>query len=166
MYNNPYMQNGYNTQANLDRINAQINELEKMRTQMQQPIQQPTNLTQNFQLAPTNRDVIRYANSMEEVQRDMVIGDTPYFSKDMSVVWIKNTKGEIKTYELKEIIPKDSKDIQIEMLQAQINEMKGMIENARSNDEYVNESTESKESSNVSIPRTSTKKQKQSTGDI
>lgn len=166
MYNNPYIQNGYNTQANLDRINAQINELEKMRTQMQQPIQQPTNLTQNFQLAPTNRDVIRYASSMEEVQRDMVIGDTPYFSKDMSVVWIKNTKGEIKTYELTEIIPKDDKDIQIEMLKAQINEMKGMIENARSNDEHADESVESKESTNVSIPRTSTKKQKQSTGDI
>lgn len=166
MYNNPYMQSGYNTQANLDRINAQINELEKMRTQMQQPQPQPTNLTQNFQLAPANRDVIRYAGSMEEVQRDMVIGDTPYFSKDMSVVWIKNTKGEIKTYELNEIIPKDSKDIQIEMLQAQINEMKGMIKNARSNDEYVDESAESKESSNVSVPRTGTKKQKQSTGDI
>ena len=165
MYNNPFMQGGYNTQANLDRINAQINELEKMRTQMQQPLQ-PTNLTQNFQIAPTNREVIRYANSMEEVQRDMVIGDTPYFSKDMSVVWIKNTKGEIKTYELTEIIPKDDKDIQIEMLKAQINEMKGMIQNAKPNDEFVNEPIESKESTNVSIPRTSTKKSKESTRDI
>ena len=166
MYNNPFMQGGYNTQANLDRINAQINELEKMKTQLQQPIQTPTNLTQNFQLAPANRDVIKYANSMEEVQREMVIGDTPYFSKDMSVVWIKNTKGEIKTYELNEIIPKDDKDIQIEMLQAQINEMKGMIQNAKSNDEFINEPIESKESTNVSIPRTSTKKSKESTRDI
>ena len=165
MYNNPYI-NSYNQQMTVDRINAQMNELEKMKQQLQQPQPQPTNLTQNFQLAPTNRDVIKYASSMEEVQRDMVIGDTPYFSKDMSVVWIKNTKGEIKTYELNEIIPKDSKDIQIEMLQAQINEMKGMIENARSNDEPTNEPVESKESSNVSIPRTSTKKPKESTGNI
>ena len=66
---------------------------------------------------------------MEEVQRDMVIGDTPYFSKDMSVVWIKNTKGEIKTYELSEIIPKDEKDLQIELLQSQVKELKGMINN-------------------------------------
>ena len=160
MYNNPFMQGGYNTQVNLDRIKAQINELEKMKTQIQQPVQQPTNLTQNFQLAPANRDVIKYANSMEEVQRDMVIGDTPYFSKDMSVVWIKNTKGEIKTYELTEIIPKDDKDIQIEMLQAQINEMKGMIQNAKPNDEFINEPVESKESTNVSISRTSTKAKK------
>ena len=136
MFNNPYM-NSYNPQMTIDKINEQMNELNRMKQQLQQP-QQPTNLTQNFQIAPTNREVIRYANSMEEVQRDMVIGDTPYFSKDMSVVWIKNTKGDIKTYELTEIIAKDDKDIQIEMLQAQINEMKGMISNAKSNDEMMN----------------------------
>ena len=128
MYNNPYM-NPYNQQANIDRLNEQINNLEKMKAQMQQPQPQPTNLTQNFQLAPTSRDVIRYATSLEEVQRDMVIGDTPYFSKDMSVVWIKNIKGEIKSYELNEIVPKDERDMQIELLQSQIEELKGMIKN-------------------------------------
>ena len=100
MYNNPYLSNIYNQQASLDRINEQINQLENLKKQMQQPQQQPTSLTQNFQLAPTTRDVIRYASSMEEVQRDMVIGDTPYFSRDMSVVWVKNLKGEIKTYSI------------------------------------------------------------------
>ena len=129
MYNNPYMQNGYNMQANLDRINAQINELEKMRAQIQQPQPQPTNLTQNFQLAPTSRDVIRYATSIEEVQKDMVIGETPYFSKDMSVVWVKNLKGEIKTYELNEIVLKDDKDIKIDFLMAQIEDLKKEINN-------------------------------------
>ena len=159
MYNNPYM-NVYNSQANIDRLNEQINNLEKMKAQMQQPVQ-PTNLTQNFQIAPTNREVIRYANSIEEVQRDLVIGDTPYFSKDMSVVWIKNTKGEIKTYELKEIMPKDEKDIKIEFLEAQIKELKGgMKVNAKSNDVNVNEPTKSEKSSNVSDDRTSTKKSK------
>lgn len=127
MYNNPYF-GAYSSQINIDKINEQINNLEKMKSQLQQPIQQPvqqpTNLTQNFQLAPTNRDVMRYANSIDEVQRDMAIGDTPYFSKDMAVVWIKNAKGEIKTYELNEIIPKDEKDIQIELLQNQIDELK------------------------------------------
>jgi len=129
MYNNPYM-NAFNQQASIDKLNEQINNLEKLKAQMQQP--QPTNLTQNFQLAPTNRDVIRYANSMDEVQRDMVIGDTPYFSKDMSVVWIKNAKGEIKTYELNEIIPKDDRDLLIDSLQMQIAELRKEIkENAK-----------------------------------
>lgn len=134
MFNNPYMPSAYNPQATVDKINAQINELERLKTQIpQNNQQQPTSLTQNFQLAPQNHDVIKYASSMEEVQRDMVIGDTPYFSKDMSVVWIKNTKGEIKTYELNEIIPKDSKDLQIELLTTQIKELKGMIQNERLN---------------------------------
>jgi len=137
----------YNPQSALDRINTQIAELEKMKQQIPQtPISQPTNLTQNFQLAPTNREVIRYANSIDEVQRDMVIGDTPYFSKDMSVVWIKNTQNEIKTYELTEIIPKDDKDLQIELLQAQIDELKkGMI----SNEQHTTNDISTKDTTNT-----------------
>ena len=152
MYNNPY---SYNPQASIDRLNEQINNLEKMKAQMQQPpVQQP--ITQNFQLAPANRDVIKYATSIDEVQRDMVIGDTPYFSKDMSVVWIKNTKGEIKTYELNEIVPKDEKDIQIEMLQAQIDELKkGMVANEQCNTNVIQPKiTTNTETNNESIGTT------------
>lgn len=152
----------YSPQASIDRINNQINELEKIRNQIQQPMSQPTNLTQNFQLAPP-RDVIRYANSLDEVQRDMVLGDTPYFSKDMSVVWVKNTKGEIRTYELSEIVPKDEKDLQIEMLQAQINELKKEMVNNDTNVTNANateDSTDSKWDDEES--RTTTKEEKSS----
>ena len=160
MYNNPYI-SAYNPQSSIDRINAQINELEKMREQMQKPVQ-PTNLTQNFQLAPS-RDAIRYASSMEEVQRDIVIGETPYFSKDMSVVWIKNAKGEIKTYELSEIVPKDEKDIQIEYLQAQINELKKGAKKNESNadiDEPITNTNEDEEPASVPTSTKSNKKHK------
>lgn len=162
--NNPYM-NPYNPQTTVDRINNQINELEKLKSQIPQnnQPQQPTSLTQNFQLAPQNHDVIKYASSMEEVQRDMVIGDTPYFSKDMSVVWIKNTKGEIKTYELNEIIPLDSKDIKIQYLEAQIEELKKGMLNNESNanvDEQTTNANESKKSSTVSTVRTTKGKSK------
>lgn len=162
---------GYNPQISIDRINTQIAELEKMKQSIPQQSMQPTNLTQNFQIAPTNREVIKYANSIEEVQRDMVIGDTPYFSKDMSVVWIKNTKNEIKTYELKEIIPLDEKDLQIQYLQTQIEELKGKIDNeqyATNNNEELNESSTSendgaigattKKSKSTSIQRVSKSK--------
>ena len=162
MYNNPYVINGYNSQSNVDRINNQIAELEKMKQQMQQPMT-PTNLTQNFQIAPTNHEAIRYANSMEEVTKYMVIGDTPFFSKDMSIVWIKNAKGEIKTYELNEIIPKDSKDLQIEYLQAQIEELKKGMKKDESNgiiNEPITKSNEDEESSNVSNVSKPTKKSK------
>ncbi len=162
MYNTPF-NNPYNQQANIDRINNQIAELEKMRNQFVQQANQPqpTNLTQNFQLAPMNREVIRYANSIEDVKRDVVIGDTPYFSKNMDIVWVKSPKGDIKTYELNEIIPKDDKDIQIEFLQSQIEELKrGMKENAKSNDDDVVEPVEGKKSTNVSNGGTSKAKAK------
>lgn len=155
MYNGVY----YNQQSSIDRINAQMAELEKIKTQLQQPIQPtPTNLTQNFQIAPTNRDVIKYANSIDEVQKDMVIGDTPYFSKDMSIVWIKNTKGEIKTYELSEIVPKDSKDLMIENLQAQIEEMRKEIKYAKPNSTDDDEPIKNVKSPSVSTSKSTNKK--------
>lgn len=140
----------YNPQINLDRINNQIAELEKMKNQMQQPITPPTSLTQNFQLTPQN-DVIKYANSIDEVGKNLVIGDTPYFSRDMSVVWIKNTKGDIDTYELKKIVPKDDKDLKIEYLQAQIEELKGMVKNEplTNVDEPITKSNKDEKSASV-----------------
>jgi phosphoribosyl-AMP cyclohydrolase len=107
----------YNPQTSIDRINSQIAELEKLKSQI--PSVQP--ITQNFQLAPQN--ALRYANNIDEVQKEYVTGDTPFFSKDLSVLWIKSQNG-IKTFEIKEIVQKDEKDLQIEFLQAQIDELK------------------------------------------
>lgn len=144
---NPYI-NTYNPQASVDRINAQIGELEKLKAQIpQQPMAQP--ITQNFQIAPNNNNVIKYVNNIEEVQKDFVIGDTPYFSKDMSVLWIKNTKGEIKSYELNEIVIKDEKDLLIDSLMMQIDKLKKEnMNNEQSNDEYVTKPTKNEKSSN------------------
>lgn len=162
MYNNPYS-TVYSPQANIDRINNQIAELEKMKSQIPQTATQPTNLTQNFQLAPAGRDLIKYATSMEEVQREIVFGDTPYFSKDMSVVWIKNAKGEIKTYELNEIVAKDDKDIKIEFLQAQIEELrKEMMSNESNTDitRTTSNATEKQEPADISAVSKPSKKSK------
>ena len=151
----------YNPQASVDRINSQIAELEKLKSQIpQQPIQQPTNLTQNFQLtSPVNNNQIRYANNIEEVKKDLVIGDTPYFSRDMSILWVKNTQGAIKTYELNELIEKDEKDVKIEFLIAQIEELKkGLRDEQRNTD--VNDAVKDEKSTSVSTISKSTKKSK------
>lgn len=136
MFNNPYMQ-----QQNLDRINDQIKQLENIRNQMQQPVP----ITQNFQLAPSSS--IRYAKSIEEVDKSPVIGDTPFFSQDMAVLWLKSASGEVKTYELKEIIKKDEKDLKIELLMAQIEEMKN---NAKSNSTNVDATIKDEEPTSIS----------------
>ena len=69
MYNNAF----YNPQVSLDRINAQIGELEKMRNQVQQmpnQMQQPS-INQTFQLTPNNQNSIKYVNSVEEVKKSI-----------------------------------------------------------------------------------------------
>lgn len=130
MYNNAYQRNynaNFNQQNMYEQIDNQINQLQQMRDQIKNGNNQPPAINQTFQLAPTNNHTMRYADTIDDVNKETIYYDTPFFSKDMSVLWIKNVKGEIKTYELNEIVPKDSKDIQIEYLQAQIEELKGMI---------------------------------------
>ena len=150
MFNNPYLST-YNPQVSIDRINNQIAELEKMKSQIPQaPISQnQPAINQTFQLAPNNQSSgMKYVNSMDDVSKELVFGDTPFFSKDLSVLWIKNAKGEIKSYELKEIIQKDEKDLQIEFLMAQIKELKeGMTLNAKPSFTNVDGADENEKSS-------------------
>lgn len=131
VYPRQYMPNYYNgVQQNIgDQIDYQINQLQQMKEQMKNNTMQPPAINQTFQLAPSNHGGMKYANTIDEVSKEQVFIDTPFFSKDMSVLWVKSTKGDIKSYELNEIIPKDAKDIQIEYLQSQIEELKGMIKN-------------------------------------
>jgi hypothetical protein len=165
MFNNPYTQT-YNTQPqfnNLDQnylnmLDKEEEKIKNMRNNYMNRYQQPTNLTQNFQLAPT-RDVIRYANNIDEVGKDVVTGDTPFFSRDMSIVWIKNANGEIKTYELNEVVLKDEKDMKIDLLMAQIEDLKRGMMKYESNTNVV-ESSESKESTDVPTISKSTKTKK------
>ena len=159
MYNNPYLQ-PYSPQATRERIDTQIAQLQQMKEQLAQvnvPNQTPS-INQTFQLAPTHGGM-KYVNSIDDVQKEVVYADTPYFSNDLSVLWIKNAKGNIKTFELKEIVQKDDKDMIIESLQMQINEMKEMINNAKSIDDNVDEPIESEKSASISNGRTSKKKQ-------
>ena len=142
----------FNPQVNIDRINNQILELEKMKTQLGNMQQVPI-INQTFQ--QTSPSVLKYADSIDDVNKEMVVGDTPYFSKDMSVVWIKSIKGDIKTYELKEVVLKDEKDLMIERLQLQIKEM---MENAKSTSNNDVESTENEKSTSISNSKQSNRK--------
>ena len=151
MYNSPYF-NTYNPQASVDRINSQIAELEKLKSQIPQNNQsQQPSINQTFQLASTNNNIMRYADNIDEVKKNIVISETPFFSKDMSVMWLKNTNGDIKSYTLAEIIEKDEKDIMIESLQLKLNEMEEKIKNATEyNNNNVDEPIKDKKTSNVS----------------
>lgn len=116
-----------------------------------QPVpQQP--ITQNFQLSPTHTGM-RFANSIDDVRKELVYFETPYFSRDMSVMWIKNVRGEIIPYEIKRIVIKDEKDMQMEKMQKEIEELKEKL-NEKPNDESSNdngdEPIKNEKSTNVS----------------
>ena len=174
MNNNPYArpfmypyQANINQQNMYDQIDNQINQLNAMKEQMKnnsnQGQQHPPAINQTFQLAPNSNGGIRYANSIEDVNKETVFVDTPFFSKDLSVMWIKNHSGDIKAYELNEIVQKDEKDLQIDLLMAKINELEGMIKNESTNTNAIEPETTKDTSTNDKPTGESTKTSK-STG--
>lgn len=157
MYQNPYIQN-YNQQSLNDKIDNEIAKLQQMKNHN---ITQPA-INQTFQLAPQNNG-IKLVNSIEDVKKEFAIADTPFINIDYSTLWIKNAKGEIRTFNIQEIKPKDEKDLIIEDLQKQLNEMKGKMRNEqqyyKTSNEYeskqFDESIENKTTTNVSNAKSS-----------
>lgn len=137
-------------------INQANSQLQQLRTQPTPVIPQQPQIHQNFQLAPntSNSDLeSKYANSIDEVKNTFVIKTGIFATKDFSTIWVKTVDGNIKTFKTEEIVEMDEKDKEIYMLKKEIEEMKGMINNAN---EPVN--TESNE------PITSKKSTRTSTG--
>lgn len=156
MYN-PYMyQTTYNQQSINERIDNQIAQLQQMKEQMRN--QQPA-INQTFQLAPNNNSKIKYAGTIDDVAKENVTEESAFFSKDLSVVWIKNPSGNIRIFEMNETKLKDEKDMLIDALMLQIEDLKkGNKHESSVNDD--DEPIKSKEPTNLSISRTSTKKSK------
>jgi len=152
--------NQYNSQNYIAELQNMRERIDKQLQQATQPHQPTPNINQTFQLAPAQSGM-KFVSTIDDVNKELVFSDTPFFSKDMSVMWIKNTKGEVKVYELTELVQKDEKDLMIENLQLQINELKkGMMENAKSVSADIDEPSSGTQSSSISVPRTSTKKSK------
>lgn len=123
---NPYNQNLYlqDLQNMRDRIDRTMQNYQNQ-TQQQAPI------TQNFQIAPqTNPSELQsgYANNIDEVRNIFMTKNGVFVNKDLTTLWFKNTEGNIRTFTLAEVIEKDAKDMKIEELEKQIEEMKSLIQ--------------------------------------
>lgn len=165
-YPNNYYQQSMNEQID--------NEIEKLKQMKNNVNQQPTAINQTFQITPNSGNVIKYVNSIEEVEKELTITDTPFIKNDYSILWIKNAKGEIRTFYLEEIIPRDEKDILIEDLQNQVKDLNNQIREMKLDEQYYdksndekyyeqqgskyNESIKNEKSTNVSNVRTSKSK--------
>ena len=116
--NQYYMQNMQDLQNMKERIDKQMQQMQQFnQNQMQnQPV---PNVTQNFQIAPNpvnNELESKYANSIDEVRNTFVMKTGVFVNKDFTLLWMKNTNGDIKTFELNEVIEQDPKDIEIQNL--------------------------------------------------
>ena len=132
---NPYMQD---LQSMRERIDRTMQQYQQNQSQMQQQPQ----IHQNFQLAPVQQNELeaRYVNSIDEVKNIFVMREGLFVNRDMTTLWVKNISGDIKTYNLNEVIEIDPKD-------AEINNLKSEIANMR---ELLSQQVEKNKLSNIS----------------
>lgn len=123
--------------------NNYMNDLQQMRDRIDRQMQmvnqnqpQSTPITQNFQLAPNQeKQGIKYVGNIEDVKKELVFTDTLFVDKAFSTLWFKNASGEVKTYELKEVVEMDEKDQKIMELMARIKYLEET--EAKLNEQYV-----------------------------
>lgn len=159
-----YMQNMQDLQNMREKIDRQMQQMQQLNQNQMQQQPTPTNLTQNFQLAPNpinNELESKYANNIDEVRNTFVMKTGIFVNKDFTSMWVKTTDGNIKTFKLEEIVEIDEKDKEIVMLKKQIQEMKEMISNESNvdNTDY-DESDESKNATKLSNNKRTNARQK------
>lgn len=160
--NQIYMQNMQDLQNMREKIDRQMQQVQQMnQNQMQQQPQIPQ-VNQTFQLAPnpTNNELeSKYANNIDEVRNTFVMKTGLFVNKDFTSMWVKTTDGNIKTYELNEVIQQDPKDIEINNLKKELQRMKEMISNeSNGNNTDNNGADESKKSARIPVRKQSNAK--------
>ena len=149
--NQYYMQNMQDLQNMREKIDRQMQQIQQQNQMQQQPV---PNVTQNFQLAPNpsnNELESKYVNNIDEVKGIFVMKTGVFLNKELNTLWIKNTNGDIRTFELNEIIRTDPKDEEINNLRQELQRMKEMIANESNvNNSNNDESNESKTTTKLS----------------
>ena len=151
-----YMQNMQDLQNMREKIDRQMQQMQQLNQNQMQQQPVPTNLTQTFQLAPqinSNELESKYVNNIDEVKGIFVMKTGVFLNKELNTLWIKNTNGDIRTFELNEIIPQDPKDVEINNLKKELQKMKEMINYGNESDvnnSNFNEPDESKVTTKLS----------------
>ena len=152
--NQYYMQNMQDLQNMKERIDKQMQQMQQLNQNQMQQQPTPTNLTQNFQLAPNSNNnelESKYVNNIDEVKGIFVMKTGVFLNKELNTLWIKNTNGDIRTFELNELVEIDPKDREITMLKQELEKMKEMISNeSNGNSTIIDEPNESKTTTKLS----------------
>ncbi len=136
-----YMQNMQDLQNMRERIDKQMQQIQQQNQMQQQPMQQPQpQIHQSFQLAPQSsfsEIQAKYVSDINDVKNTFVMSLGMFLNKEMTTLWLKNINGEIRTFSLNEIIEQDPKDIEINNLKQELENMKSLISENKIKEEKV-----------------------------
>jgi len=144
-YNNFYTQELQGLRDNIDR---RIQQYQQSQNQMMQQQQQPQ-IQQTFQLSNPNQNITdfdgKYAENIDDVKNVLVFKSTLFLNKDMNKLWVKDTGGNIRTFNLQEEIQVDENMTEINNLKQEINELKALLIQNVSKSNNLDEIEEQKE---------------------
>ena len=134
-----YYNGMYNMQQpNIDRINRQIEDLQNLKNQMQNPPQIPVQNFINSQpqnQQNTNMYELKKLNDNDEVENIGILSDTIFIGSNK--MQIKKMDGSIEKYNITRYYPIDPKDQKINQLEEEIKKLKEMISNESKHDEHI-----------------------------
>lgn len=126
-----YYNGMYNMQQpNIDRINRQIEDLQNLKNQMQNPPQIPVQNFINSQpqnQVIANRYELKKLNDNDEVENIGILTDTIFIGTNK--MQIKKIDGTIEKYNIVKYYPIDPKDKKINQLEEEVKKLKEMIAN-------------------------------------
>lgn len=136
-YNNGnfYAQKMQNLQGIKEQVDKQMQDLQNMQQMQQQFTNQQSqpHIQQTFQLSnPVNNNDFdaKYVDNADDVRNVIVYRNTMFISRDMSKLWFKDANGYTKVYEITEIVeeePKDKKDIELDELKKQVENLTAIV---------------------------------------
>lgn len=140
-----------------------IRNLQSLKNETEQKLQQALMLQQNagvspsinqtFQITPNQNNINdfdgKFVKNIDEVKNTLTLKQTLFLNDDKTMLWIKDTTGAVKTYNLQEVIELDEKDVEINNLKKEINELKEMMRSERNN-KYVDDTIAKQKSTKFS----------------
>lgn len=138
--NQYYMQDLQNMKDRIDRQMQQVQQMNQNQIQQQPVLQPQPQIHQSFQLAPQSsfsEIQAKYVSDINDVKNTFVMSLGMFLNKEMTTLWLKNINGEIRTFSLNEIIEQDPKDIEINNLKQELQNMKSLISENKIKEEKV-----------------------------
>lgn len=140
---------------NLQNLKNETEQKLQQAMMMQQNPSVPPSINQTFQITPNNQNNIndfdgKLVKNSDDVKNTLALKQTLFINENRDTLWIKDVSGAIKTYSLQEIVELDEKDVEINNLKKELQELKEMMKNEQRNNKYVDDTATKQKSARFS----------------